>query len=160
MAMKTYAEVRHALPEAPAPIAEPSPTPPVEPNRADISEPLESFTERFVSPCPLPSDREREILTIVGEEAAEIGIEMLSILAQLQIRASKASRFGLEEVQPGQLYSNRDRLSHEVGDLLAVLELAEQEGLLCPEEISIGQQNKRQKLAKFMQTEPGAQEIA
>lgn len=56
--------------------------------------------------------RIEHLLTIVAEEATEI--------AQ---RATKALRFTLDEVQPGQDKDNRARLWHEVCDLVAVLEL-------------------------------------
>lgn len=52
------------------------------------------------------------LLTILAEECAEV--------AQ---RVSKALRFGMEEVQPGQPYSNRDRITAELYDLLAVAEM-------------------------------------
>lgn len=52
------------------------------------------------------------LLAQVAEEAVEI--------AQ---RATKALRFGLEEVQPGQELNNADRILREYLDLLTVLEL-------------------------------------
>jgi hypothetical protein len=58
------------------------------------------------------------LLTITGEEAVEV--------AQ---RASKALRFGLDEVQPGQPLSNRERLIVEINDLLAMVEMLEAEGV-------------------------------
>lgn len=53
--------------------------------------------------------KDQHLLTILAEECAEV--------AQ---RAAKAIRFGLEEVQPGQLLSNRQRLEHELADLHTV----------------------------------------
>lgn len=52
------------------------------------------------------------LLTILGEECAEV--------AQ---RASKAARFGLTEIQPGQAETNVRRLEHELGDLVAVADM-------------------------------------
>ncbi len=49
------------------------------------------------------------VLTILAEEAVEV--------AQ---RATKAIRFGLEEIQPGQADDNKRRLERELADLLAV----------------------------------------
>ena len=57
-------------------------------------------------------DRTEHLLTILAEECAEI--------AQ---RASKALRFGLDEVQPGQELSNEQRLWNELNDLAGVGEM-------------------------------------
>ena len=53
--------------------------------------------------------RTEHLLFILAEEAAEV--------AQ---RASKAARFGLAEVQPGQELTNAQRLMQEVNDFVAV----------------------------------------
>jgi NTP pyrophosphatase (non-canonical NTP hydrolase) len=54
----------------------------------------------------------QHLLVILAEECAEV--------AQ---RASKAVRFGLLEVQPGQQENNVRRLERELADLLAVADL-------------------------------------
>ena len=101
------------------------------------------MTGKFVSPEPPPSPYEREILEILIEECAEI-----------QQRATKMLRFGVMEVQPGQDLSNRDRLSDEIGDLRAVLHLAEEAGLLDMVRVKCGVTAKFEKLDRYMQTEP------
>ena len=53
--------------------------------------------------------REEQLLIILMEECAE--------LAQ---RASKALRFGLDEIEPGQELSNSERLDLEFNDLVSV----------------------------------------
>ena len=53
--------------------------------------------------------REQYLLGCLGEECAEV--------AQ---RASKAVRFGMNEVQPGQELNNRQRLEYELSDLISV----------------------------------------
>lgn len=53
--------------------------------------------------------RTDHLLTILAEECAEV--------AQ---RASKALRFGLGEIQPGQALTNLERIEEELGDLIAV----------------------------------------
>jgi len=58
-------------------------------------------------------NRTEHLLFIVAEEAAEVGH-----------RASKAARFGLNEVQSDRRVSNRDRLLGEFADLCGALELA------------------------------------
>lgn len=100
-------------------------------------------TEKFVTTEPLPTDREREILNILIEEAAEI-----------QHRACKALRFGLLDTQPGQGLTNKSRLAEEVGDLLGIMDLGIAEGVLRSDVIATARRAKQAKLAKFMQTEP------
>jgi NTP pyrophosphatase (non-canonical NTP hydrolase) len=73
------------------------------------------------------------LLTILSEECAEV--------AQ---RASKAVRFGLLEIQPGQQEDNTRRLERELADLMAVAELL---GLRIRDEDKAA---KLEKLKKFM----------
>ena len=56
--------------------------------------------------------RTEHLLTIAGEECAEV--------AQ---RTSKAARFGLKEIQPGQPLDNAERIVQEFTDLVAVLSM-------------------------------------
>jgi len=64
-------------------------------------------------------NRQEHLLTILGEECVEV--------AQ---RCSKALRFGISEVQPGQDLTNASRIVSELTDLLAVLEMLSDEGVL------------------------------
>ena len=57
-------------------------------------------------------NRMEHLLSIAAEEAVEV--------AQ---RATKALRFGLNEVQPGQELSNLERMRGELCDLLAAFEM-------------------------------------
>ena len=98
--------------------------------------------EKFVTPGPLPTAREREILVILIEECAEV-----------QHRAAKALRFGLCEIEPGQKLNNTNRLSNEAGDLMGVIEMAKTEGVLSAYRVALGMLDKRDRLAKYMQTE-------
>ena len=100
-----------------------------------------TMAEPFVSPCLPPEGHPREVATILMEECAEV-----------QQRASKLLRFGIEEVQPGQPHSNADRLGHEIGDLLEVVALAVRAGLTTNEAIGVGRENKQKQLRRFMQT--------
>ena len=59
-------------------------------------------------------NRTEHLLTIIAEECAEV--------AQ---RATKAARFGLYEIQPGQELTNIERLKHEYNDLIAAIEMLE-----------------------------------
>lgn len=63
--------------------------------------------------------RNEHILTIVAEECVET--------AQ---RASKALRFGIDEVQEGQDLTNSERLIYEFNDIVATMELLYEEGLI------------------------------
>ncbi len=101
------------------------------------------MVEKFVTPGPLPTPHENEILVILGEECCEIGQ-----------RTAKAQRFGLGEIQPGHEHTNSERASQEVGDLLGVIDMAIARGILHPEIIDAFRAMKPARLAKYMQTEP------
>lgn len=104
------------------------------------------MSERYITPAALPTPYENELLTILIEECAEV----------IQ-RATKAQRFGLTEVQPGQPLSNSTRLAHEIGDLFEVVDrLRAENGPIVSQDVLDGKANKRQQLAKFMQFKPEA----
>lgn len=65
---------------------------------------------------------------------------------------SKALRFGLDEVQPGQPYSNTQRLAHEVGDIYEVVNRLVSLGVLSQEQIDEGVARRKLQLSKFLQT--------
>lgn len=83
--------------------------------------------------------RHEHLLTILAEECAEV--------AQ---RASKALRFGLGEVQPGQGLTNAERIVGEVTDLLAVALMLADEGHLALEDQQGAVAAKRAKVEKFL----------
>lgn len=85
-------------------------------------------------------NRQEHLLTCLAEECAEV--------AQ---RVSKALRFGLAEVQPGQPLDNAERIVEEVRDLWAVVEILQDEGALPIIGISTKDVNaKRDKIERFM----------
>lgn len=100
--------------------------------------------DRFVTPYPPPTPYEREIIEILIEECAEV-----------QQRGTKMLRFGVREVQPGQSLTNTARLAHEVGDLLEIIDLAVNAGLMDPRDIEAGRVHKRAQLKKYMQHDAG-----
>lgn len=53
-------------------------------------------------------------------------LHLIEECAEVQQRATKALRFGLDEVQPGQDLNNLQRLSGELNDLFAVVDLLQQ----------------------------------
>jgi hypothetical protein len=82
------------------------------------------------------------LLTCLAEECAEV--------AQ---RVSKALRFGLPEVQPGQEFTNEERIRHEIWDLYGVVELLEEVGVLEQRSFVVTEQAiqaKKEKIRKFM----------
>ena len=97
---------------------------------------------KFITPGTMPTAYEAELLIILIEECAEV--------AQ---RATKMLRFGIDEIQPNQPHDNTQRLSVEVGDLLAVVDECMNVGLIDELVVSGQVPIKLQKLAKFMQQE-------
>lgn len=88
--------------------------------------------------------RQDHLLTIAAEECMEVGQ-----------RATKALRFGLDEIQPGQDLSNADRLLQEYADLVGVLlMLAEYspvfEDLLRSPKVADMAEAKRIKVEEFL----------
>lgn len=79
------------------------------------------------------------LLDVLGEECNEIAV-----------RASKAIRFGLDEIQPGQTLTNAQRLALELDDLYGVIELLNEKhpGTYAPNRDNI--EAKKSKVAKFM----------
>lgn len=105
-------------------------------------EPNEILSDlKFVSPCPPPTSYQRELLEILIEECAEV-----------QQRATKMLRFGVEEVQPGQELTNAQRLAEEFGDLRVIATRCQEAGMLPQESVWSGMERKRLQLAKYMQT--------
>jgi hypothetical protein len=82
------------------------------------------------------------LLICMSEECAEISEQC----SRLAVRISKALRFGLDEVQPGQLLSNAERIAGELADLIAVAEMLEDAGDITRKSIDA----KKTKLCKFM----------
>lgn len=80
-------------------------------------------------------------LIYLAEECAEISEQA----AKIVIRATKALRFGLDEVQAGEINNNAVRLYAELGDLLAVAELAIDLGIIKRDDID----RKKEKVAKY-----------
>ena len=87
-------------------------------------------------------NRLEHLLTIAAEECAE--------LAQ---GFSKANRFGLFEVEPGQALSNLERIQYEFNDLLATMVMLQYEGdLLELQWIDTRQQvAKQERVERFLE---------
>ena len=85
-------------------------------------------------------NRGEHLLTCLGEECNEVGQ-----------RVSKALRFGLNEVQPGQEATNAQRITAELKDLWAVAIACAQAGLIPFPQPSIAEvERKKEKIERFM----------
>tara|TARA_R110000803_G_scaffold206814_1_gene274318 strand:- start:194 stop:484 length:291 start_codon:yes stop_codon:yes gene_type:complete len=84
--------------------------------------------------------RQEQLLVILMEECAEVSQ-----------RASKALRFGLTDpagTEPGQPYTNQDRLLVEINDLLAILDMMfKSRGTYNSPML---QQDKKEKVEKYL----------
>ena len=92
-----------------------------------------------------PSDYEKEILTILIEECAEV-----------QQRATKSIRFGIFEKQPSQELNNSERLGLEVGDLLHMITLCTDLKMISEEHIQEGIETKQKKLQRYLVNKLGS----
>jgi hypothetical protein len=79
-------------------------------------------------------------LICLMEECAEIA----ELCSRAAVRVAKALRFGLSEVQPGQLEDNATRITHELADLLALAERLEQAGVISRERVDDKEPEVRQ----------------
>lgn len=61
-------------------------------------------------------------------ETEHLLVKVMEECAEVAHRASKALRFGLEEVQEGQLLDNGQRIVQEFSQLYAIIEMLEEEG--------------------------------
>jgi hypothetical protein len=96
--------------------------------------------KKYKSKFKLPTPLEAELLTILIEEAAEV----------IQ-RATKLKRFGRDEVQKKQKFTNRQRLGHEVGDFFEMVKRCCEHGLIALADVEKGGRNKKAQLQMFMQ---------
>lgn len=85
-------------------------------------------------------NRKEHLLSCLAEECAEV--------AQ---RVSKALRFGLAEIQLGQDFTNAQRIGQEFHDLLAVMEMLEDEGALNRPTDTNAIERKKAKVLAFME---------
>jgi NTP pyrophosphatase (non-canonical NTP hydrolase) len=83
------------------------------------------------------NDKQREILVITQEECAEVIQEI-----------SKIFRFGITESHKDGM-SHQEKLEMEVGDLLCMINLLTQHGLIRPDMVSEAVQNKSNKLKQW-----------
>ena len=83
-------------------------------------------------------NKTEHLLTCLIEECAEV-----------QKAAAKALRFGLDDTSPDGV-TNREGIANERIDLLAVLEMLEEEGIIPPLEAHQSTRPKKDKVTKYM----------
>ena len=84
------------------------------------------------------SNKVEEILDILQEECAEV----------IQ-NVSKCRRFGLDNVYLNGAGTQRENLAKEIGDVLAMIELLQEHGVVSEEELQLARRNKFNKLKQW-----------
>lgn len=87
-------------------------------------------------------NRKEHLLTILAEECVET--------AQ---RATKALRFGINEIQEGQNQDNAERIVYEFNDLFAVMNMLVEEGYIKNDEKLLNAEaleRKKQRVEKYL----------
>jgi len=80
----------------------------------------------------------KEVMDILQEECAEV------------IQAvSKISRFGLNNFKPGKPKTNREHLEEELGDMLAMIDILEEQGIVSRDNLNFAKAAKIEKLKKW-----------
>lgn len=82
-------------------------------------------------------ERQKEILIIAQEECAEVIQEI-----------SKIFRFGINETHKDGM-QHQEKLEMEVGDLLCMINLMTQHGLIRPAQVNAAVENKQSKLKQW-----------
>jgi len=84
-------------------------------------------------------NRQEHLLKILEEECCETAV-----------RASKALRFSLQEVQPGQELTNSERIVYEFNDIFAMMEILLDEGHIKKILDRTAIEKKKLKIEKFL----------
>jgi NTP pyrophosphatase (non-canonical NTP hydrolase) len=80
----------------------------------------------------------KEALGILQEECAEVIVEV-----------SKIRRFGLDELSWHTNLSHRSTLEMEVGDMLAMVDILIEQGIIDQDKLNLAKSNKIEKLKKW-----------
>jgi NTP pyrophosphatase (non-canonical NTP hydrolase) len=84
------------------------------------------------------NSKEKEVMDILQEECAEV------------IQAvSKVSRFGIDNYKPGKPKTNREHMEEELGDLLAMVDIMLEQGIVSWDNLEVAKQAKIEKLKKW-----------
>jgi NTP pyrophosphatase (non-canonical NTP hydrolase) len=80
----------------------------------------------------------KEVMDILQEECAEV------------IQAvSKISRFGIDNFKPGKPKTNREHLEEELGDMLAMIDILKEQGIVSGACLETAKHAKIEKLKKW-----------
>jgi NTP pyrophosphatase (non-canonical NTP hydrolase) len=86
----------------------------------------------------MESEKIKEVMDILQEECAEV------------IQAvSKISRFGIDNFKPGKPKTNREHLEEEIGDMMAMIDIMLEQGIVRADQLEEAKQNKKYKLKKW-----------
>jgi NTP pyrophosphatase (non-canonical NTP hydrolase) len=84
------------------------------------------------------NSKDKVVMDILQEECAEV------------IQAvSKISRFGIDNVKPGKPKTNREHLEEELGDMLAMIDIMLELGIVSLSNLEVAKQAKIEKLKKW-----------
>jgi NTP pyrophosphatase (non-canonical NTP hydrolase) len=83
-------------------------------------------------------EKEREVMNILSEECAEV-IQAIS----------KCHRFGMDNVKPGKPKTNREHLEEELGDLMAMIDIMLNQGVIDHHSLEVAKKHKVEKLKKW-----------
>jgi NTP pyrophosphatase (non-canonical NTP hydrolase) len=81
------------------------------------------------------ADKVKEIMDILQEECAEVVVAV-----------SKISRFGIDNYKPNKPKTNREHLEEELGDLMAMIDILLEKGVVSADNINVAKHAKIEKL--------------
>ena len=84
------------------------------------------------------NDKDYETLVITLEECAEVTQAI-----------SKCFRFGLDQVKPGKPKTNREHLEEEIGDLMCMIDILIQRGVISNDSVIDARVKKMEKLTQW-----------
>ena len=85
-------------------------------------------------------EKVKEVMDILQEECAEV------------IQAvSKISRFGIDNLKPGKPKTNREHLEEELGDMLAMIDILKEKGIVSGACLETAKHAKIEKLKQWSQ---------
>lgn len=84
------------------------------------------------------NNKEHEIMNILSEECAEV-IQAIS----------KCHRFGMNNLKPGKPKTNREHLEEEIGDLLAMVDIMLDKGIVTHSHLDAAKAAKIDKLKQW-----------
>ena len=84
------------------------------------------------------NDKDYETLVITLEECAEVTQAI-----------SKCFRFGLDQVKPGKPKTNREHLEEEIGDLMCMIDILIQRGVISNDSVVDARVKKMEKLTQW-----------